>query len=90
MLHCDAFVKPSSARIVRRHLGRTRFEREERIETARTQKRATAKGRMTVLTVLRLSSARERLRDRPTQKNELLRLCARIGFTPPGVLQHRH
>jgi hypothetical protein len=22
-----------------------------------------------------------------TQKNELLRLCARVGFTPPGDLQ---
>lgn len=27
------------------------------------------------------------LTDR-TQKAELLRLCARIGYTPPGVLQH--
>ena len=25
--------------------------------------------------------------DRRTQKNELLRLCARVGFTPPGALQ---
>jgi hypothetical protein len=25
--------------------------------------------------------------DRRTQKNELLRLCARVGFTPPGDLQ---
>ncbi|MGE5267183.1 MAG: hypothetical protein ACM3L9_07450 [Deltaproteobacteria bacterium] len=26
-------------------------------------------------------------RDRRTQKNELLRLCVRVGFTPPGDLQ---
>jgi hypothetical protein len=25
--------------------------------------------------------------DHRTQKNELLRLCARVGFTPPGDLQ---
>ncbi len=27
------------------------------------------------------------MHDCRTQKNELLRLCARVGFTPPGVLQ---
>jgi hypothetical protein len=25
--------------------------------------------------------------ERRTQKNELLRLCARVGFTPPETLQ---
>ncbi len=33
------------------------------------------------------STLRRTLADR-TQKAELLRLCARIGYTPPGVLQH--
>ncbi len=32
-------------------------------------------------------SAIANLFDRRTQKNELLRLCARVGFTPPGDLQ---
>ena len=33
------------------------------------------------------SSAIANIYDRGTQKNELLRLCARVGFTPPGDLQ---
>jgi hypothetical protein len=32
-------------------------------------------------------SAIAKIYDRGTQKNELLRLCARVGFTPPGDLQ---
>ncbi len=32
-------------------------------------------------------SAHAHLYDRGTQKRELLRLCARVGFTPPGDLQ---
>jgi hypothetical protein len=34
-----------------------------------------------------LSLALTNVNDRRTQKNELLRLCARVGFTPPGALQ---
>ncbi len=32
-------------------------------------------------------SAIVKIYDRGTRKNELLRLCARVGFTPPGDLQ---
>ncbi len=33
------------------------------------------------------SPAIANIHARRTQKNELLRLCARVGFTPPGALQ---
>lgn len=35
----------------------------------------------------RRSSPPANLFQRSTQKTELLRLCARVGFTPPGDLQ---
>jgi hypothetical protein len=39
------------------------------------------------MTPARRSPTLASIGDHRTQKNELLRLCARVGFTPPGDLQ---